>query len=61
MSSIEINGEIWPGSSPLSILFFIGIIILVVYIIGFYYGMQLEKSNESDRKLEAQESKKKKR
>lgn len=58
---IEINGNIWSGTSPLYILFFIIAVIICSYVLGFYLGMQLEKSNENDRKAFEQEQKKKKR
>ena len=56
---IEINGNIWSGTSPLYILFFIIAVIIGSYVLGFYLGMQLEKSNENDRKAFEQEKKKK--
>ena len=55
---IEINGNIWSGTSPLYILFFIIAVIICSYVLGFYLGMQLEKSNENDRKAFEQEKKK---
>ena len=58
---IEINGNIWSGTSQLYILFFIIAVIIGSYVLGFYLGMQLEKSNENDRKAFEQEQKKKKR
>jgi hypothetical protein len=56
---IEINGNIWSGTSPLYILFFIIAVMVCSYILGFYLGMQLEKSNENDRKAFEQQKKKK--
>ena len=56
---IEINGNIWSGTSQLYILFFIIAVIIGSYVLGFYLGMQLEKSNENDRKAFEQEKKKK--
>ena len=40
---------------------FIGYIIIVIYYLGFYFGIQMEKTNEQDRKLFEEERKKKKK
>ena len=51
MTDTEIYGNTWAVIPHGSMLVFLIIIIIVIYYLGFYFGIQMEKTNEQDRKL----------
>ena len=54
MTDTEIFGNTWIVIPEGMMLLFSVVLILVVYYLGFFFGIQMEKSNEEDRKLFAE-------